>query len=133
VPVGVLIPFIIAIIGFTAAQVRVFWKGFAPPRLEAGQAEHGVSCKMKTVADLNRTEQISAERQLLLPLLLLQTHLLVVVHGLAAPGFQEWAWALTVSFLNLLGGVIEGLVAESTFNQFYHWLAVVFLNAGGLV
>jgi hypothetical protein len=55
------------------------------------------------------------------------------VHGLPAPGLEEWAWAVAVSILNLLGGLTEGLVAESTFNQLYHWLAVVFLNVGGLV
>jgi hypothetical protein len=42
VPVAVLIPFIIAVIGFTAAQVRS-----CAPGLQAGHAEHGTSCRLE--------------------------------------------------------------------------------------
>ncbi|MGK7942625.1 MAG: hypothetical protein AB4062_21195 [Crocosphaera sp.] len=39
---------------------------------------------------------------------------------------------LTILFLTL-GGLVEGLIAESTFNQFWHWLAFVFLGSAGIV
>jgi hypothetical protein len=32
--------------------------------------------------------------------------------------------------LLMLGGVIEGVIAESTFNQWWHFIAVIFLNLG---
>ncbi|MGD1913984.1 MAG: hypothetical protein ACFB2X_25035 [Rivularia sp. (in: cyanobacteria)] len=40
--------------------------------------------------------------------------------------------ALITTVFLILGGAVEGLVAESTFNQFWHWLAVVFLGAAGI-
>ena len=35
--------------------------------------------------------------------------------------------------LLMLGGMIEGVIAESTFNQWWHFTAVVFLNLGMVV
>lgn len=35
--------------------------------------------------------------------------------------------------LLMLGGVIEGVIAESTFNQWWHFIAVIFLNLGMIV
>ena len=35
--------------------------------------------------------------------------------------------------LLMLGGVIEGIIAESTFNQWWHFIAVIFLNFGMIV
>ncbi|MBD2207791.1 hypothetical protein H6G33_36385 [Calothrix sp. FACHB-1219] len=40
--------------------------------------------------------------------------------------------ALITTLFLLLGGATEGLIAESTFNQFWHFLAVVFLGAAGI-
>lgn len=40
--------------------------------------------------------------------------------------------ALITTVFLILGGAVEGLIAESTFNQFWHWLAVVFLGAAGV-
>ncbi|KAK9804752.1 hypothetical protein WJX72_003534 [[Myrmecia] bisecta] len=42
-------------------------------------------------------------------------------------------WAVTYSLLNFAGGMVEAIAAEGTFNQFWHWLAVVLLNVGGLL
>ncbi len=39
----------------------------------------------------------------------------------------------TAPLLLMLGGVIEGVIAESTFNQWWHFIAVVFLNLGMVV
>lgn len=52
-------------------------------------------------------------------------------YGAALGGGPRWGLAAGIVVVNLLGGVLEGLVAESTFNQFWHLMAVVFLNAGG--
>jgi hypothetical protein len=38
--------------------------------------------------------------------------------------------AVLAPILFMLGGVIEGVLAESTFNQWIHFLAVIFLNLG---
>lgn len=52
-------------------------------------------------------------------------------YGAALGGGPRWGLAAAIVVVNLLGGVLEGLVAESTFNQFWHLMAVAFLNAGG--
>ncbi|MHC5676729.1 MAG: hypothetical protein ACYTXL_33500 [Nostoc sp.] len=41
--------------------------------------------------------------------------------------------AVSAPFLFMLGGMIEGLLAESTFNQWWHFTAVIFLNLGMIV
>ena len=38
--------------------------------------------------------------------------------------------AAVAPILLMLGGVIEGVIAESTFNQWWHFTAVIFLNLG---
>ena len=40
------------------------------------------------------------------------------------------ALAALAPLLLMLGGMIEGIVAESSFNQWWHFIAVVFLNLG---
>ncbi|MBD2253346.1 hypothetical protein [Nostoc parmelioides] len=40
------------------------------------------------------------------------------------------ALAVLAPILFMVGGVIEGVLAESTFNQWIHFLAVIFLNLG---
>lgn len=41
--------------------------------------------------------------------------------------------AVSAPFFFMLGGMIEGLLAESTFNQWWHFVAVIVLNLGMLV
>ncbi|QMS92301.1 hypothetical protein HUN01_33680 [Nostoc edaphicum CCNP1411] len=62
-----------------------------------------------------------------IPLTLSFTASLIYLMG----GWSALFPGLLVSALYLGGGLSEGLGAESTFNQWWHLLAVVLLNAGG--
>jgi hypothetical protein len=48
---------------------------------------------------------------------------------LASAGLPR-ALAALAPLLLMLGGMIEGVIAESSFNQWWHFTAVVFLNLG---
>ncbi|MGB0563576.1 MAG: hypothetical protein ACPGVO_17505 [Spirulinaceae cyanobacterium] len=52
--------------------------------------------------------------------------------ALASAGLPSFL-SVAPPILLLLGGVLEGVVAESTFNQWWHFIAVIFLNVAMVV
>ena len=49
--------------------------------------------------------------------------------ALSAASFPIFLAGLAPILL-MFGGILEGIIAESTFNQWWHFIAVVFINAG---
>ncbi|WP_019503094.1 hypothetical protein [Pseudanabaena sp. PCC 6802] len=83
-----------------------------------------------------KTFSLTIDNKLLLPVPLSIAIVYIPIqfaYIIALADLLGWVPALLGVALPLLGGVMEGLGAESTFNQWWHLFAVILLNSAGVV